>query len=137
MQACDLCVYWSPLVLRAVQSRRTPSPTPTTTPLDSTTNLSTTTTITPAPIAFSEFSDFLVELLGKVDDAAQLIACCGDGQSVTREDMMSVVEHVVATHPGLAFLAGTPEFQRRYIETVVERIFFTVNRCASKILEFQ
>lgn len=32
-------------------------------------------------------------------------------------------------HPGLEFLADTPEFQARYAETVIYRIFYTINRC--------
>jgi len=32
------------------------------------------------------------------------------------------------THPGLEFLKATPEFQERYAETVIIRIFFMVNR---------
>jgi hypothetical protein len=29
----------------------------------------------------------------------------------------------------LEFLADTPEFQARYAETVIYRIFYTINRC--------
>jgi serine/threonine-protein phosphatase 2A regulatory subunit B'' len=35
---------------------------------------------------------------------------------------------VLQYHPGLEFLADTPEFQARYAETVIYRIFYTVNR---------
>jgi hypothetical protein len=37
---------------------------------------------------------------------------------------------VLQYHPGLEFLADTPEFQARYAETVIYRIFYTINRCA-------
>jgi serine/threonine-protein phosphatase 2A regulatory subunit B'' len=35
---------------------------------------------------------------------------------------------VLQYHPGLEFLADTPEFQARYAETVIYRIFYTINR---------
>lgn len=40
-----------------------------------------------------------------------------------------VVQAVLQYHPGLEFLADTPEFQARYAETVIYRIFYTINRC--------
>jgi len=40
------------------------------------------------------------------------------------------LQAVLQYHPGLEFLADTPEFQARYAETVIYRIFYTVNRCA-------
>jgi hypothetical protein len=39
---------------------------------------------------------------------------------------------VLQYHPGLEFLADTPEFQARYAETVIYRIFYTINRCAAR-----
>jgi len=42
-----------------------------------------------------------------------------------------VLQAVLQYHPGLEFLADTPEFQARYAETVIYRIFYTVNRCAA------
>ncbi|KAA8496599.1 Serine/threonine protein phosphatase 2A regulatory subunit B''beta [Porphyridium purpureum] len=39
-------------------------------------------------------------------------------------DLFELVESLLVCHPGLAFLASTPEFQKRYAETVVQRIFF-------------
>nr|XP_058906485.1 serine/threonine-protein phosphatase 2A regulatory subunit B'' subunit beta isoform X4 [Kogia breviceps] len=38
------------------------------------------------------------------------------------------VQDVVNTHPGLAFLKEASEFHSRYITTVIQRIFYTVNR---------
>ncbi len=32
-------------------------------------------------------------------------------------------------HPGLEFLKETTEFQKKYAETVVYRIFYSLNRC--------
>ncbi|XP_060970707.1 serine/threonine protein phosphatase 2A regulatory subunit B''alpha isoform X2 [Cannabis sativa] len=45
-----------------------------------------------------------------------------------------VLQELLATHPGLEFLKGTPEFQERYAETVVYRIFYYINRAANSRL---
>ncbi|GAA0144281.1 protein phosphatase [Lithospermum erythrorhizon] len=47
---------------------------------------------------------------------------------LTQEDFKPVLRELLATHPGLEFLQSTPEFQERYAETVVYRIFYYVNR---------
>jgi len=53
----------------------------------------------------------------------------GQGSNyVTREDWMKHLRFLLDTHPGLDFLKGTPEFQDRYLECVVERIFYVNNR---------
>lgn len=44
------------------------------------------------------------------------------------EDLVSLVQDVVDTHPGLAFLKEAAEFHSRYVHTVIARIFYTVNR---------
>ncbi|XP_055374320.1 serine/threonine-protein phosphatase 2A regulatory subunit B'' subunit alpha isoform X2 [Condylostylus longicornis] len=44
------------------------------------------------------------------------------------EDLTPLVQDVVDTHPGLAFLKEASEFHSRYIHTVISRIFYTVNR---------
>eukprot|EP00127_Corallochytrium_limacisporum_P002018 Clim_evm6s99 gene=Clim_evmTU6s99 len=51
-----------------------------------------------------------------------------DKNGVTPEDLLVVAQEVVQNHPGLAFLKETPEFQEKYMETVVNRIFYDVNR---------
>ncbi|CAI0434515.1 unnamed protein product, partial [Linum tenue] len=43
-------------------------------------------------------------------------------------DFKPVLEELLATHPGLEFLQGTPEFQEKYAETVIYRIFYYINR---------
>uniref|UniRef100_A0ABK0M0D6 Protein phosphatase 2, regulatory subunit B'', alpha n=1 Tax=Rattus norvegicus TaxID=10116 RepID=A0ABK0M0D6_RAT len=45
-----------------------------------------------------------------------------------QEDFIPLLQDVVDTHPGLTFLKDAPEFHSRYITTVVQRIFYTVNR---------
>lgn len=44
------------------------------------------------------------------------------------EDLVTMVQDVVDTHPGLAFLKEASEFHSRYVHTVIARIFYTVNR---------
>ncbi|XP_010906785.2 serine/threonine protein phosphatase 2A regulatory subunit B''beta [Elaeis guineensis] len=51
-----------------------------------------------------------------------------DRKYLTQEDFKPVLRELLATHPGLEFLQGTPEFQERYAETVIYRIFYYVNR---------
>ncbi|CAI0385183.1 unnamed protein product [Linum tenue] len=47
---------------------------------------------------------------------------------LTQEDFRPILREILATHPGLEFLQSTPEFQERYAETVIYRIFHYVNR---------
>lgn len=44
------------------------------------------------------------------------------------EDLVTLVQDVVDTHPGLAFLKEASEFHSRYVHTVIARIYYTVNR---------
>ncbi|XP_077002574.1 serine/threonine-protein phosphatase 2A regulatory subunit B'' subunit beta-like isoform X1 [Tamandua tetradactyla] len=64
------------------------------------------------------------------DDAARftrLLVSPGSDHLV-QEDFVPFVQDVVNTHPGLSFLKEAPEFHSRYITTVIQRIFYTVNR---------
>nr|XP_017536835.1 serine/threonine-protein phosphatase 2A regulatory subunit B'' subunit beta isoform X1 [Manis javanica] len=47
---------------------------------------------------------------------------------LVQEDFIPFLQDVVNTHPGLAFLREAAEFHSRYITTVIQRIFYTVNR---------
>ncbi|GFQ06959.1 probable serine/threonine protein phosphatase 2a regulatory subunit b''gamma [Phtheirospermum japonicum] len=47
---------------------------------------------------------------------------------LAQDDFKPVLRELLATHPGLEFLQSTPEFQERYAETVIYRIFYYVNR---------
>ncbi|KAG2719238.1 hypothetical protein I3843_03G249700 [Carya illinoinensis] len=47
---------------------------------------------------------------------------------LTQVDFKPVLQELLATHPGLEFLQNTPEFQERYAETVIYRIFYYINR---------
>lgn len=43
-------------------------------------------------------------------------------------DFMPIIQDVVDSHPGLNFLLQAPEFHSRYIQTVICRIFYHINR---------
>ncbi|PON54522.1 Parvalbumin [Trema orientale] len=47
------------------------------------------------------------------------------------DDFKPVLRELLATHPGLEFLQSTPEFQERYAETVIYRIFYYINRAGN------
>ncbi|XP_022138599.1 probable serine/threonine protein phosphatase 2A regulatory subunit B''delta [Momordica charantia] len=47
---------------------------------------------------------------------------------LVQDDFKPVLQELLATHPGLEFLQSTPEFQERYAETVIYRIFYYINR---------
>ncbi|KAI3695979.1 hypothetical protein L1987_78985 [Smallanthus sonchifolius] len=51
-----------------------------------------------------------------------------DLKYLTQEDFKPILRELLATHPGLEFLQSTPEFQERYAETVIYRIFYYMNR---------
>ncbi|XP_040281104.1 serine/threonine-protein phosphatase 2A regulatory subunit B'' subunit beta isoform X1 [Bufo bufo] len=64
------------------------------------------------------------------DDAAkfvQLLAKPGCAY-LEQEDLIPFLQDVVNTHPHLTFLREASEFHSRYITTVVQRIFYIVNR---------
>lgn len=44
------------------------------------------------------------------------------------EDFAPLIQDVVDTHPGLAFLKEASEFHSRYVHTVISRIYYAVNR---------
>ena len=48
-------------------------------------------------------------------------------KSLVYSDFNDVLTYMVRTHPGLEFLQHTREFQDRYVETVVYRIFYDCN----------
>ena len=43
------------------------------------------------------------------------------------EDFKPMFTHLLENHPGLEFLQQTPEFQERYADTVVMRIFYSLD----------
>ncbi|KAK4487822.1 hypothetical protein RD792_003558 [Penstemon davidsonii] len=53
---------------------------------------------------------------------------------LVQDDFKPLLRELLATHPGLEFLQSTPEFQERYAETVIYRIFYYVNRSGNGCL---
>ncbi|KAG8479032.1 hypothetical protein CXB51_029874 [Gossypium anomalum] len=51
-----------------------------------------------------------------------------DLKYLIQDDFKPVLRELLATHPGLEFLQSTPEFQERYAETVIYRIYYYINR---------
>ncbi|MBA0603145.1 hypothetical protein Gorai_003301, partial [Gossypium raimondii] len=47
---------------------------------------------------------------------------------LVQDDFKPLLQELLATHPGLEFLQSTPEFQERYAETVIYRIYYYINR---------
>ncbi|CAJ1079790.1 serine/threonine-protein phosphatase 2A regulatory subunit B'' subunit beta isoform X2 [Xyrichtys novacula] len=45
-----------------------------------------------------------------------------------QDDFIPFLQDIVNSHPGLAFLKEAPDFHSRYITTVIQRIFYNVNR---------
>ncbi|XVF62840.1 hypothetical protein PTKIN_Ptkin09bG0040900 [Pterospermum kingtungense] len=51
-----------------------------------------------------------------------------DLRYLTQDDFKPILHELLVSHPGLEFLQSTPEFQERYAETVIYRIFYYINR---------
>ncbi len=51
-------------------------------------------------------------------------------------DFRQFLRMILDTHPGLAFLNNTPEFQDRYLETVLVRIYYNAPRGYSGTFAF-
>ncbi|XP_032827838.2 serine/threonine-protein phosphatase 2A regulatory subunit B'' subunit alpha isoform X1 [Petromyzon marinus] len=64
------------------------------------------------------------------DDSAKFVALLArPGCSyLVQEDFIPLLQDIVDSHPGLTFLKEAPEFHSRYITTVIQRVFYTVNR---------
>lgn len=55
------------------------------------------------------------------------IICKADKKVIIGDDFKPLFQYLLENHPGLEFLQATPEFQERYADTVVMRIFFTLD----------
>ncbi|XP_064394200.1 serine/threonine-protein phosphatase 2A regulatory subunit B'' subunit delta-like isoform X2 [Halichondria panicea] len=64
------------------------------------------------------------------DDASRFVKLLAtNGQSyLTEDDFVPLIQDLVNAHPGLAFLNSAPEFHERYVETVIGRIFYEVDK---------
>ena len=52
----------------------------------------------------------------------------GDASHIAQADLKSMMAGILLSHPGLEFLQDTPEFQDRYAETVILRIFYSLDK---------
>uniref|UniRef100_A0A3B4ASG0 EF-hand domain-containing protein n=1 Tax=Periophthalmus magnuspinnatus TaxID=409849 RepID=A0A3B4ASG0_9GOBI len=64
------------------------------------------------------------------DDASRFISLLAKPgcNFLEQEDFIPLLQDIVDTHPGLTFLKDAPEFHSRYITTVIQRIYYVVNR---------
>ncbi|AQK60177.1 Serine/threonine protein phosphatase 2A regulatory subunit B''alpha [Zea mays] len=80
------------------------------------------------------FIDFWVNNnLMSMDSATQVFTILKQQNHnyLTKEDFKPILKDLLDNHPGLEFLKSTPEFQERYAETVIYRIFYCLNRIGS------
>uniref|UniRef100_A0A672JNN8 EF-hand domain-containing protein n=1 Tax=Salarias fasciatus TaxID=181472 RepID=A0A672JNN8_SALFA len=64
------------------------------------------------------------------DDASKFISLLAKPgcNYLEQEDFIPLLQDIVDTHTGLTFLKDAPEFHSRYITTVIQRIYYVVNR---------
>ncbi|TKR79906.1 hypothetical protein L596_014057 [Steinernema carpocapsae] len=92
------------------------------------------------PVTFQNFSTFWREMTARAnDEASRFVFTLATGgcnkfsssnvrNHLVQDDFTSMIKDLIDTHPGLSFLADTPVFHRSYVDTVIARIFWTVNR---------
>jgi len=78
----------------------------------------------------AQFLEWWRPVLAEVEPAERMFHILRQpgNQFLMQSDFAGLLKTVLTTHPGLEFLQDTPEFQDRYMETVIYRIFYTVNR---------
>ncbi|XP_006883430.1 PREDICTED: serine/threonine-protein phosphatase 2A regulatory subunit B'' subunit alpha isoform X2 [Elephantulus edwardii] len=106
-KVCGCPLYWKAPMFRAAQGERT------------------------GFVSAQAFLELWTKLLNDHhDDASKFIYLLAkpNCNTLEQEDFVPLLQDVVDTHPGLTFLKDAPEFHSRYITTVIQRIFYTVNR---------
>eukprot|EP00899_Mesostigma_viride_P026122 jgi/Mesvir1/6695/Mv13729-RA.1 len=75
----------------------------------------------------------------KADPAARVFHCLRQpgARVLTQDDFRPILRELLATHPGLEFLQDTPEFQDRYAETVIYRIFYHLDRTGNDCISLR
>ncbi|CAH8521500.1 unnamed protein product [Heterobilharzia americana] len=63
------------------------------------------------------------------DEASKFVHLLTHGHAtfLVQSDFNSLIQDILESHPGLAFLEAAKDFHSRYVATVVARIFFNVN----------
>mmetsp|Transcript_27528 Transcript_27528/g.44795 ORF Transcript_27528/g.44795 Transcript_27528/m.44795 type:complete len:574 (+) Transcript_27528:137-1858(+) len=81
-------------------------------------------------ITLARFLEYWKQDLGPYDRPQRFFRVLKQPKNdfLCREDFKPMMSEILATHPGLEFLEATPEFQERYADTVIIRIFYMVNR---------
>eukprot|EP00239_Pterosperma_sp_CCMP1384_P003288 CAMPEP_0197843816 /NCGR_PEP_ID=MMETSP1438-20131217/757_1 /TAXON_ID=1461541 /ORGANISM="Pterosperma sp., Strain CCMP1384" /LENGTH=523 /DNA_ID=CAMNT_0043454213 /DNA_START=464 /DNA_END=2035 /DNA_ORIENTATION=+ len=76
-----------------------------------------------------QFMDYWTSKLERVCLATRVFEILKQAgtEALTHDDFRPLMRIILNTHPGLDFLKEAPEFQDRYAETVIYRIFYTVN----------
>lgn len=64
------------------------------------------------------------------DDAARFMYIVTGGKRTffLHEDLESLIQDVIDTHPGLLFLKEAEEFHSRYVHTVIARVFYCLDK---------
>uniref|UniRef100_T1L299 EF-hand domain-containing protein n=1 Tax=Tetranychus urticae TaxID=32264 RepID=T1L299_TETUR len=64
------------------------------------------------------------------DDTSKFVRVYSHGKRnyLLPEDFVPMMQDVIETHPGLGFLKEATEFHSRYVQTVIARIFYCVNK---------
>ncbi|KAJ7568956.1 hypothetical protein O6H91_01G054500 [Diphasiastrum complanatum] len=84
-------------------------------------------------------SYWLKENMLTTDNATRVFSVLkqADKTYLTQDDFRPILRELLMTHRGLEFLHDTPEFQERYAETVIYRIFYHVNRSGNGRLQLR
>lgn len=79
------------------------------------------------------FKSYWIKELAPYDDVERFFRVVKQPKNdyIERDDFAPFLHELLKYHPGLEFLAGTPEFQEKYALTVVVRIFYSVDRDSS------
>ncbi|KAH7300918.1 hypothetical protein KP509_23G003300 [Ceratopteris richardii] len=88
----------------------------------------------------SAFIDYWInDKLMSADTATKIFHVLKQPQKsyLTQDDFRPLLRELLATHRGLEFLQDTPEFQERYAQTVIYRIFYHVNRSGNGCLRLR
>lgn len=64
------------------------------------------------------------------DNASRFVHLLTFGQRnyLIPDDFVPLIQSIIDDHPGLKFLRAAPDFHMRYIQTVIARIYFSINK---------
>uniref|UniRef100_A0A1I8EMV2 EF-hand domain-containing protein n=2 Tax=Wuchereria bancrofti TaxID=6293 RepID=A0A1I8EMV2_WUCBA len=85
----------------------------------------------PRPITIADFASWWNRMTAVAHDEASrfVYTLAGPHRNyLTKEDLAPILKDLIETFPGLHFLREAEEFHSRYVETVIVRIFWAVNR---------